>query len=239
MTSILKVSSLSKSFFNSSPGFFYKKKFEKIVLKDIDFNAKERDCIALLGENGSGKTTLLKLIAGLLSCDKGSVKNNLNMAFDPTKISLVNSNERSFFWRLSVGENLKFFCSLSNQDSLKKIKETLSLLKVSDKVNLPFMNLSQGEKKKISIARALLSGSKILLLDEFTNSLDINAKKLVISTLRGLLNENHLQLIIFATHSIDEVLSLSNRLIYIKDKTIFEDRKVNKETQFSDIEILF
>ena len=144
-----------------------------------------------------------------------------------------------FFWRLSVKENLKFFCSLSNKNSLEKIKETLILLDILDKIDLPFMSLSYGERKKISIARALLNNSKILLLDEITNSLDISAKKIVISTLKDLLKKSHLQLIIFATHSLDEVISLSNRLLLIKDKAIFTDQRVNEKTLVSDIEKLF
>lgn len=238
MTSILKVSNLSKSFKHSS-GFFYKKNSRKIILKGVNFNAESGDCIALLGKNGCGKTTLLKLISGLLSSDEGSVKNNFNQLLDPSQIAMVNSNDRSFFWRLSVNENLKFFCSLSNKNSLKKIKETLSLLEIPEKINFPFMSLSYGERKKISIARALLNGSKILLLDEITNSLDISAKKIVVSTLKNLLRTKRLQLIIFATHSLEEVVNFSNRFIYIKNNSIFMDQKVNKDTQVSDIEKLF
>ena len=140
---------------------------------------------------------------------------------------------------ISVKENLKFFCSLSNKDSLKKIEHTLILLDLFDKIDLPFMSLSYGERKKISIARALLNNSKILLLDEITNSLDISAKKIVISTLKDLLKKNHLQLIIFATHSLDEVIRLSNRFLLIKDKAIFIDQKVNENTRISDIETKF
>ena len=238
MTSILKVSNLSKSYKFSS-GFFYKKNFKKVIFKDITFDALDGDCIALLGVNGCGKTTLLKLLSGVLTLDEGSIKNNFDVPLNFAQVSMVNSNDRSFFWRLSVEENLKFFCSLSNKDSLKRIEETLSLLDISEKINFPYMNLSYGERKKISIARALLNGSKILLLDEITNSLDIKAKKIVISTLKDLLKKDHLQLIIFATHSLDEVISLSNRLLFIKDKAIFTDQRVNEKTLVSDIEKLF
>ena len=77
------------------------------------------------------------------------------------------------------------------------------------------------------------------MLDEITNSLDISAKKIVISTLKDLLKKNHIQLIIFATHSLDEVVRLSNRFLLIKDKAIFIDQKVNENTRISDIETKF
>ena len=236
---MLKVSQLTKSYTKPSLGFFNAEKSKKIILKDLSFSAKEGDCIALLGKNGCGKTTLLKLISGVLTLDKGSITNNFDVPLDFSQISMVNSNDRSFFWRLSVKENLKFFCSLTNKNSTKKIKETLILLDIFDKIDFPFMSLSYGERKKISIARALLNDSKILLLDEITSSLDISAKKIVISTLKDLLKKNHLQLIIFATHSLDEVISLSNRFLYIKNKSIFTSQSVNEKTLVSDIERLF
>ena len=236
---MLKVNKLSKTYTKASLRFFNTGESRKTILKDLTFNAKEGDCIALLGKNGCGKTTLLKLISGVLTLDKGSITNNFDVPLDFSQISMVNSNDRSFFWRLSVKENLKFFCSLTNKNSTKKIKETLILLDIFDKIDFPFMSLSYGERKKISIARALLNDSKILLLDEITSSLDISAKKIVISTLKDLLKKNHLQLIIFATHSLDEVISLSNRFLYIKNKTIFTSQRVNEKTLVSDIERLF
>ncbi len=238
MDPILKVSNLSKSFKNSS-GFFFKKTFKKEILKDINFNASSGESIALLGRNGCGKTTLLKIISGVLSSDESSIKEDFNMYIDSSLVSMISSNDRAFFWRLSVEENLKFFCNLSKKNSEKKIKEVLCLLEISDKLKSPFMSLSQGERKKISIARALLNETKILLLDEITNSLDLSAKKIVINILKNLLKTDHLKLIIFATHSLDEVIKLSNRILYIKNKTIYEDKKINDNTLISDLELLF
>jgi ABC-type multidrug transport system ATPase subunit len=101
------------------------------------------------------------------------------------------------------------------------------------------MFLSYGERKKVSIARALLKDSKILLLDEITNSLDISAKKLVTESIKSLMKEGKVKLILFVTHSLDEVMSLSNRLLFIKRNKIFHDLKINNKTTLEDIEALF
>ena len=152
---------------------------------------------------------------------------------------MVNSNDRSFFWRLSVRENLRFFCELSNKNSSKKIIEILESLKLLNKIDTPFMFLSYGERKKVSIARALLKDSKILLLDEITNSLDISAKKLVTESIKSLMKEGKIKLILFATHSLDEVMSLSNRLLFIGKNKILYDLKIYDKTTLEDIEALF
>ena len=75
------------------------------------------------------------------------------------------------------------FCSLSNKDSLEKIEETLILLNVFDKIDFPFMSLSYGERKKISIARALLRNVPIILMDEPTSSLDTKTSKKLMKNL--------------------------------------------------------
>lgn len=236
---MMKVSNISKSFGATNNFFFRKKNKVTKVLSDISFEAQEGDCIALLGKNGSGKTTLLKLLSGLITPDSGSILDSNEKKIDASNISSVNSNERSFFWRLSVLENLKFFNSFSDDRSLAKIKKITKILDLSEKLSFPVMNLSSGERKKLSIARTLLRDTKILLLDEFTNSLDVASKKNIIDTISNLLTKKQIKIVIFATHSLDEVLRLSNRCIFLKNNNIFSDQTISKETKISDLENKF
>lgn len=236
---MLKVTQLSKSFSKNSLNFFFKNNKKISILESVSFDAFEGDIIAILGPNGCGKTTLLKMIAGILISDTGFVTDKNGNELNNSKIAMVNSNDRSFFWRLSVRENLRFFCELSNKNSSKKIIEILESLKLLNKIDTPFMFLSYGERKKVSIARALLKDSKILLLDEITNSLDISAKKLVTESIKSLMKEGKIKLILFATHSLDEVMSLSNRLLFIEKNKILYDLKINDKTSLEDIEALF
>ncbi|MBU78674.1 MAG: hypothetical protein CMD29_00940 [Flavobacteriales bacterium] len=236
---MLKVTRLSKSFSKNSLSFLSKDNKKIPILKNISFNALSGETIAILGPNGCGKTTLLKMIAGLLISDSGFITDENGNKLSNSKIAMVNSNDRSFFWRLSVIENLRFFCELSNKNSSIKIIEILESLKLQNKINTPFMFLSYGERKKVSIARALLKDCKILLLDEITNSLDISAKKLVTESIKSLMKEGKVKLILFATHSLDEVMSLSNRLLFIEKNKILYDLKINDKTTLDDIEALF
>ena len=101
---VLSLKNISKSFKTNQYNFFKKAK-RKTVLKNISFSAKKGDSIAIVGKNGCGKTTLLKIIAGVLQQDNGLMRS----IYSSDEISIVNANDRSFFWRLSVLENLKFF----------------------------------------------------------------------------------------------------------------------------------
>ena len=86
------------------------------VLKNINFEIKKNELLTIVGPNGSGKSTLLKILFNLIQQDSGEIciKNSKQNYIDFIKdsASLINRNERSFFWRLTVKENINFFNSL-------------------------------------------------------------------------------------------------------------------------------
>ena len=149
------------------------------VIKDISFSINKGDRLAILGHNGSGKTTLLKILFGSIYPDSGSVKwrtKNLNLEGQLKSISsFLNNNDRSFFWRLSVRENLKYFNSLNDISMiLEDVEGRYKDLSINDYLDTTFMNLSAGQKKKIALFRGLIKNPEIIFFDEFTDSLDIN-----------------------------------------------------------------
>ena len=92
-----------------------KKSYDGVeAVKDISFSVGDGDIYGFLGPNGAGKTTLIKLLFNLINPDQGNIKWNgshKNFIENIVKRSaLINNNDRSFFWRLSVLDNLKFFC---------------------------------------------------------------------------------------------------------------------------------
>ena len=225
---MLEVNNLSKSFYK--PNIFKKGSKKNIVLDKISFNVYPGDRIALIGKNGAGKTTLIKTLSGLISQDSGEIILNRK-----TKMSSVNTNERSFFWRLSVLENLTFFTSFDEIDK-NKIKEILQILNLDKKIDYPYMHLSSGERKKVSIARSLLKNANLLLFDEATSSLDVISKRIFINTIDSLLNKNVISAVVFSTHSLNEALSFSNRIIFIDDGKIKQKKSTS---EFKTIDELF
>lgn len=221
---MIEVKNICKSFPNDPLSLFPSKKNIVPALEDISFKLKEGDSLCILGKNGAGKSTLLKILVGLMDPDSGEVLVDGKYLHSRSKaIGLVTSNERSFFWRLSVLENLYFFAELNKIHSSKKKKKIdnfLDLFELSDKCNLQVMALSTGEKKKLSLIRTLLREPRIILFDEPTSSLDFQTSLDLITLIKNnYISKN--KIIIWCTHLIDEVSMVGNQfLILDAGKTI-------------------
>ena len=227
---VLEINNLSKSFKINPYSLIPSKKVNK-VLDNISFHAFKNDSIALVGKNGSGKTTLLKILSGIISSDEGEIKHS----YELNPFSLVNSNERSFFWRLSTIENLSFF----SQGDLKDNNELMDLFELFDMKNMievPYMALSSGNKRKLSIIRALLKKPKILMLDEASSTLDIESKLNFQAKLLELRRANIVDLIIFTSHSIDEIAKIGSRAISLQGGQIYGEININPGMSKEDIE---
>lgn len=205
------------------------------ALKNIDVNIEKGEKISLMGKNGAGKTTLLKIVMGLLHQEGNSVKvfGKSPMSGEARKmIGFAQSDERSFYLRLTIRENLFFFggiWGLKESAINERISLILDELNLKDIINEPFSQLSSGMKQKVSIARALLNDPPILLLDEPTRSLDIIAQNELRSLLKGNLFKE--KTIITATHKIEEAQEISERCIILKEGSLVYDGKVFKEKE--------
>ena len=200
------------------------------ILLDINLAIKSGDILSIIGSNGAGKTTLLNIIADRLNYDEGSVNYNF---FASDSVAIVSSNDRSFFWNLSVKQNLNFFSPGFNED--KKKKELIEIFDLKKRINSKYSSLSSGEKKKLMICRSIISGARVLILDEFTNSLDHATKQATYELIKKLIKNNIVEIVIFVTHDINEVLSLATRCVVLNKGSITEDLVINKNINFSDI----
>lgn len=174
-----------------------------------DFKYDQGEQALILGESGCGKTTLLHLLSGLLKPKGGSVSvngknmNGLNGAqldkFRGANIGIVFQTPH-FIEALTVKENLQFAQTLAgNKKDISVIEHILTDLAIGHKLNASVSNLSQGEKQRVTIARALVNQPKLILADEPTSALDDKNCHAVIKLLKEQAEKNNATLLI-VTH---------------------------------------
>ena len=147
----------------------------KQVLKDVTFSVKEGEIFGLLGPSGAGKTTIINILTGQLKQDSGEamiLSENCNYLSKELHRNLgIMMDSLGLFERLSIYDNLGFFADLQGIKH-SKIDEVLKAVGLYHEKKSVIGKLSKGMKNRTSLARAVLSDSKILFLDEPTSGLD-------------------------------------------------------------------
>ena len=197
------------------------------ALRGVDFDVRRGEIFGLLGPNGAGKTTLLKILSCLIVPDRGRAL----IAGEDTRresrvkphIGLVHSDERSFYWRLSGRDNLKFFARLYDVPGKRiasRIDELLQKVDLTEAAPRRFSDYSSGMKQRLAIARALLHDPPILLMDEPTRSLDpaacLSLRRLIKDELAGRDGKT----ILLATHNLREAEVLCERIAILVQGTV-------------------
>ena len=189
-------------------------------LRDVSLSVAEGEIFGLLGPNGAGKTTLLKILAGLVLPTSGrALVRQVDVAVDDTtvkrSIGFVTADERSFYWRLTGRENLRFFARLYDLPPDRaddRCDELIAAVDLGSEADRQFMSYSSGMKQRLAIARGLLQDPPILCLDEPTRSLDPIAAKHVRQLVSGRLNRRQGKTILLATHNLQEAEEMCDRL---------------------------
>ena len=199
------------------------------ALRGVSLSVERGEIFGLLGPNGAGKTTLIKILATLILPDGGSGSVcGYDLCSQSSRvrrmIGLVNTSERSFYWRLTGKQNLNFFAMLYNLPGVqkkKRIDELLELVGLNEKADTLFMKYSDGQKQRLAIARALLSDPEILLMDEPTKSLDPLAASALIDLTVNELASKKGKTVLWCTHNLKEAEKVCSRLAIIhKGKVI-------------------
>ena len=205
-----------------------KRSRQRIVLDGIDLAVRGGEIFGLLGPNGAGKTTLTKILAGLLLPTSGAAyisgldvsRHSLEVR---RRIGLVYGDERSFFWRLSVYENLRFYAALfglNGEAAKRRIAELLEFVDLGHAADVRMDRISSGMKQRVSIARGLLNDPPVLLLDEPTRMLDPVGTREIRRLIRHRLTADGRRTVLLATNLMAEAEELCDRVVLLKEGRI-------------------
>ncbi len=154
-------------------------KNNSIIFSDINISLKNSEIIIIMGPNGCGKTTLIKSLSGIQGLESGTIKlNNRNicsLGSDYKDEIIYIGHGNSLNKDLTVIENIEYFSAFDstiNINNEKNIKNSMKILDIEKYRNYKVSDLSEGNKKKLSLIRILLTKKKIWFLDEPMSSLD-------------------------------------------------------------------
>ncbi|MEF2783641.1 MAG: ABC transporter ATP-binding protein [Clostridium sp.] len=198
------------------------------ILNGISLSIETGEIVSILGPSGSGKTTLLNCILGITDIDSGKVLYN---GEDVTHVSMENRGfnivfqDYALFPNLNAYENIVY--GLKNKPNIstpQEVNELIDLLGLSEHLNKRIDQLSGGQKQRIALARTMVMKPKILLLDEPLSALDGVIKESIKEKIKTIAKEYHLTTII-VTHDPEEALTLSDRVLIMKDGKISQFAK--------------
>lgn len=206
------------------------------ALKDINIEFNSHGFVSILGESGCGKTTLLNIIGGLDKYNSGDLvingkstkdyKDNDWDLYRNTKIGFV-FQTYNLIPHLSVFENVELSLTLNGQNE-EKIKN--KVLKCLEDVGLKGQEkkkpnqLSGGQMQRVAIARALINDPEIILADEPTGALDSKTSVVIMDILKEISKE---KLIILVTHNSILAKKYSDKILYMVDGNIKEEKEIN------------
>lgn len=192
---------------------------DRLVLQDLTFSIAEGEVYGLLGPNGAGKTTTINIICDLLKADSGAIYIKGNPVCQATKKLIgIAPQENLLYQSLTCRENLEFFAriyGLSKSERVKQVGNCLEAVNLVDRANSPVETLSGGMQRRLSVAIALVHQPKLVILDEPTTGLDIEARYELWELIRQL--KSHGITTLLTTHLLEEAERLCQRIGILKE----------------------
>jgi len=206
----------------------YKK---NIILENVNFTISNNDFIAIVGPNGSGKTTLLRAILKKLKPIKGEVSYLEKLTFG--YVPQISTVEEFFPFTtyevvlMGLFNKLNF---LGKEEAKQKVLGVLDYFNIADVKDKIFRELSDGNKRKALLARALVSEPKVLVLDEPTANLDISSEKATMDLIKKVYDDKKVTVIV-VSHQIKTVINHAKKVLIIKDKKVklYNSKELNEQ----------
>ncbi len=208
------------------------------ALKDINISVPQGTSVGLLGPNGAGKSTLIKIIVGILPQTSGNFWiMGEHYTDNSTHNCLIKKNIGylpelpSIYPELRVRDFLKFISNLRNiNNPAEEINRVATMCGLNKVLKSKIGEISKGFKQRLGLAQVLIGSPKILILDEVASGLDPQQRVQIIELLRKEVAEG--KTIIFSSHSIEDSLQISDRIILLNNGQISKEldvRLVNGE----------
>ncbi|MEM9420640.1 MAG: LPS export ABC transporter ATP-binding protein [Planctomycetota bacterium] len=203
----------------------------RTVVNEVSFDVAEGEIVGLLGRNGAGKTTSFRMTVGMISPDGGQVVFN---GQDVTQLPMYQraqrgmgylAQESSVFRRLSVEDNLKAILEtrpLTKAERKARAEELMQQFDLTKNRKQAASTLSGGERRKLEIARALISEPSLILLDEPFAGVDPVAVEEFQAEIRKLRDEHEISMLI-TDHNVHNVLAVCDRVYVISEGKVFAE----------------
>ncbi len=212
----------------SNLAFSYKKK--KLLFNNLNLQLSKGRIHGLLGKNGSGKTTMLKLISGLLFPKDGIIK---TFGYEPRQRKPSMLQEIFFLYEefsipdFKIQKFVDVYSGFYPKFNREQFNSYLSEFEILD--NLKINTLSYGQKKKVLIAFGVACNTRLLILDEPTNGLDIPSKSQFRKIMAGIMDEN--RCIIISTHQVRDLDNLIDSITILDEQNIILSQPIENITE--------
>ena len=191
------------------------------AVRGVSFTVQEGEIVALLGPNGAGKTTTLKCALQLIVPTGGTVwvygRRHDDLKHLYRHVAAVLEGNRNLYWRLTPRQNLEVFAAYAGvppREARRVVQRWLQFFGL-EALDREVRQLSRGQQQKVALAAALARNTPLLLLDEPTLGLDVEAKRELIPLIRRLARDEG-KTILLTSHQMDVVEALAQRVIIIQ-----------------------
>jgi len=193
---------------------------ETVAVENFSLDVKKGELISIVGPSGCGKTTILRCIAGLLQPTEGKVMIGEKECTAPgSDRGMVFQDFALFPWR-SVVQNVEFGMEVAGVPKQERRERALRYVKavgLEKFANSRIHELSGGMKQRVGIARALVMHPAVVLMDEPFGALDAQTRNIMQETLNKIITHSA-RTVLFVTHSVDEALYLSDRVVVLSKR---------------------